>query len=435
MIRNIISTTITRFLAALISLAIVILNSRNIGPEGVGMIGIIILDITIIANISGFFGGSSFVYFASKKSLKNLSILSLFSSIIGPILFYTLYILLQNFEQISNVVAPKEFVYHIIMISVLLLLYTNNLSMILGKEKIIIQNILTVVQSVSLILSLSYFFYFSHDYSVLAYVKSYYLSIIIPLVLSFIFLLRMIINDNKQEDFNFSYLKEIFDYGFKVQMASLLQIFNYRMSYYFLKAFFPNGNRLGIYTVGNQISEGLWIIGKSVAMVQYSRISNTEDDEINSKLTLSLLKFSVIVTGFLLLLLILLPVEFYVFIFHYQAFAEVKIVVLFLSPGIISLVANMIFSHYLSGIGRPSFNIISSFFGLVAICISGYFLIPQWGITGAAGSASITYFISMLISMFFYFSVSKSKISDLKLKRSDYILFYEVIKTIIGKKK
>ena len=207
------------------------------------------------------------------------------------------------------------------------------------------------------------------------------------------------------------------------------------MPYYFLKAYFPVGNRLGVFTVGTQLSEGLWIVGKSVSMVQYSKISNTNDKKFNSVLTVSLLKFAVIVTTLLIIALLLIPVDIYISIFHFSAFGQVKEVILYLSPGIIALSGNMILSHYLSGTGKPHYNMITSFVGLVIITITGYYLISLWGLSGAAFAASITYITTFFLSAFFYFSQSESVLSDLKITRADYQLFKRIIGELSGKKK
>ena len=435
MIKKIASTTATRLIAAIISLVIVVLNSRNIGPAGVGTIGIIILDITIIANLSGFFGGSSFVYFTPRKPVKNLFIISFISSFFGPLLFLGIYYLSQRFFSFASIIAPPQYLFHIVLLSVIMVFHSNNMAIILGKEKIYIHNILTVIQFVILILTLIYFFYFKHEYSVFAYIKSFYFGLTFSFLLSLYFVIREIITDKKNEVLNGKFLKEILTYGVTVQLASLFQVFNYRMPYYFLKAFFPTGNRLGVFTVGTQLSEGLWIIGKSVSMVQYSKISNTNDRKFNSNLTMSLLKFAVIVTTLLIIALLLIPVDIYISVFHFSAFGQVKEVIFYLSPGIIALSGNMILSHYLSGTGKPGYNMITSFIGLVIITITGYYLISLWGLSGAAIATSITYVTTFLLSAVFYFSQSESVFNDLKITRADYQLFIRIIGELSGREK
>lgn len=433
MIAKILSTTATRFLTALISFAIVIINSRNIGPQGVGTIGIIILDITVIAALSGFFGGSSFVYFTPRKRISHLFLVSVMTSLAGPLLFALIYYAAGRFTGFAGILAPGAFVLHIFLLSFILVLHSNNMSIILGREKIFVHNIITVLQQLTMIATLLFLFFAMEDFSVMSYIKAYYAGLLFAFIPSVFFVLKEIKNDKREESFSVTTFGEIINYGFTVQLASLFQVFNYRLPYYFLKSFFPAGNRLGVYTVGTQLSEGLWIIGKSISMVQYSRISNVDDRKINSDLTINLLKFSVLSTFVLLLILLILPVEFYVYIFNFEAFAQVKTVIFYLSPGILALTANMILSHYLSGTGKPVYNMIVSFLGLVIITISGYFLIKSYGLEGAALAASLTYVSTMLFSFYFYFRHSSSKIKDLIIKRSDFRFFFSLLRKSIGK--
>ena len=433
MIRQIISTTATRFLVAGISFLIVVANSRNIGAAGVGTIGIIILDMTIITIISGFFGGPSFVYFTPRKRIKDLLSVSFMSVIPGPAVFLSIYYLLDRFSDYATVFAPQSYLIHIVLLAVLLVLHSNNMAIILGRQRIYAHNLITLLQQVTTVITLLVLFFVRNDYSVMAYLKAYYAGLIISMVPALVLVIGEIKDDGKTGKLSMSFLKEILAYGFTVQLASLFQIFNYRMPYYFLKSFFPAGNRLGVFTVGTQIAEGLWIIGKSISLVQYSSISNTNDRRINSDLTINLLKFSVILTTIMLIILLVLPVEFYIYIFGFRDFGQVKTVILYLSPGIIALTANMILSHYLSGTGKPVYNLVVSFVGLVIITVSGFYLIEIMGLKGAAVSASFTYLLTAFMSFYFYFKQSDSLLSDLILSRDDLLFFRKMIRKIIRK--
>jgi O-antigen/teichoic acid export membrane protein len=433
MIRQIISTTATRFLVAGISFLIVVANSRNIGAAGVGTIGIIILDITIITIISGFFGGPSFVYFTPRKRIKDLLSVSLMSVIPGPAVFLSIYYFLDRFSDYATVFAPQSYLIHIVLLAVLLVLHSNNMAIILGRQRIYAHNLITLLQQVTTVITLLVLFFVRNDYSVMAYLKAYYAGLIISMVPALVLVIGEMKNDDKTGKLSMSFLKEILAYGFTVQLASLFQIFNYRMPYYFLKSFFPAGNRLGVFTVSTQLAEGLWIIGKSISMVQYSRISNVNDRKINSDLTVNLLKFSVIITFILLIILLVLPVNFYIYVFGFSDFGQVKTVILYLSPGILALTANMILSHFLSGIGKPVYNLIVSFVGLVTIAVAGYYLVESMGLSGAAIAASVTYLVTASLSFYYYFKKSDSTLSDLIIRVDDFVFFKKIIKEITRK--
>lgn len=94
--------------------------------------------------------------------------------------------------------------------------------------------------------------------------------------------------------------------GGLIQLAGLLQTLNYRFSYFLLKKFFGEAT-LGRFDAGNKLSEGIWLISKSIALVQYSRLSNESDQDKSAVITLGLVKVSLGVTLAGVLLLLLIP--------------------------------------------------------------------------------------------------------------------------------
>jgi O-antigen/teichoic acid export membrane protein len=66
--------------------------------------------------------------------------------------------------------------------------------------------------------------------------------------------------------------------GLMVQGANGLQLVLYRVSYWLIEHY-RNTSLLGLYVVANQLSEGAWLVPRSVAVVLYSKVSNTESTE------------------------------------------------------------------------------------------------------------------------------------------------------------
>jgi O-antigen/teichoic acid export membrane protein len=218
-------------------------------------------------------------------------------------------------------------------------------------------------------------------------------------------------------------IKEVIRYGFITQMANLLSIGNNRLSFFFIK-YFSGLSPLGIYTAGIQLTEGLKLIGSSIAVVQFSAISNTRDKDYASNLTIKLMKFSLALTTLAVMVLVILPESFYVFLFS-NDFTGVKPVIIALSPGVIALAANNIFSHYFSGLGNPKINLYAKGVGFIFTLILAIILIPEFGLVGAAITASVSY-ISTVIYQYVVFkkqtntplrawAINKNDFSDFKI--------------------
>ena len=213
-------------------------------------------------------------------------------------------------------------------------------------------------------------------------------------------------------------IKKFLKHGSYIQLANLLQLINYRLSYYLID-YWHGTAALGIYSVGVSIAEAVWLISKSIALVQYARVANIQDKEYAQNLTVKLVKLSFIGTLAVLIPLLLIPAGFFAVIFG-KEFADIKIIILSLSPGILSLAISYIFTHYFSGIGKNHVNTIASGLGFILTLLFCFLLIPLYGIIGAAISASLSYFISFLYLFIIFKKESGSSVISYVPKVNDF---------------
>jgi O-antigen/teichoic acid export membrane protein len=155
----------------------------------------------------------------------------------------------------------------------------------------------------------------------------------------------------------------------------------------------------------------VWIISKSIALVQYSKVSNSKDDDYNVRITLEFIRFTFILTLMMLCVLLLLPADFFVMIFR-NDFRNVGEVILSISAGILAVSISLMFSHYFSGSGKPWHNTISSGIGLVFTVILGFMLIPTMGIVGAGITSSASYSAGMLYQFFIFRKMTSTPVSN-----------------------
>jgi len=417
MIRNIAGTIITRFINALISFTAMIIISRNFGAEGIGTIGLIVLGITIIVLINNFVGGSSLVYLVPRYDMYRLIIPSyiwaLFSSI--PVSFLL---------SLANLI-PVEFTYHVLLLSLMFSITSINQMILLGREKIILYNMISLSQMAIMIVCLIIFTYKFSGLGIMAYIYSLYCAYFISLIWSSLAIRKLIIFGSLEGITEI--LREIFRLGAILQAANLFQLLNYRLSYYLVDLFAGRG-ALGIFNLGVQLSEGVWNIPKSLSTVIYSRISNSDDSSYVIKLTLGFFKLSLIITILILTIIILIPQNVFGIIFGAE-FTEVKTVILFLAAGIAAISAGMILSHYFSGTGKPHHNTISSGIGLVFTLILSLWLIPIYGLAGAGIAATVSYSATFLYQIIMFRKISGARIRDFMISSNDF----KVIKAEINK--
>ena len=422
MIKKILGTAGSRLIITLISFIVVIINARNLGAGGVGEITLLVLGITIILLISNVVGGGALVYLIPRFDLFTILVPAYFWSFLSAIIgAYAL----SFFDLI-----PRIYTHHVLFLSLFQSLASTNLNVLLGKEKIKQFNFISVFQVVVLIGSLILFFFYLNRIEVISYIYSMYLAYFSSFLIS-AFAIRKFVNFEGFEKFDEAII-QIFKYGTYVQLANLLQLLNYRLGYFIIERFLGKPS-LGVFSVGTQVSEGLWLFGKSVAMVQYSRISNSTDAVYARILTLRFIKFVFVLTFSLLAVLILIPDSFFVLIFM-KDFSGLHQIILSLSPGILAMSVSMILSHFFSGTGRHYHNTISSGIGLVLTLIFGFTLIPEFGILGAGITASISYFASAGYQLIVFMKITKTSAGNFLLSGDDISFIKNEISEIIKRK-
>lgn len=419
MIKQFAGTTATRIFTASISFITIILSTRFLGAEQFGNISVFILSIALIHLVAGIAGGPALVYFIPRMPLKLIFSASFIWSALVHLVALLLFSMLPLFYG----------GFHKYLILISLLAYLNNFSSsaLLARQKILSYNILLITQSLLLVLSLAIQFYYIAEPSFQNYIYSLFLSVLVPAIIGWVLIFPEF-SKGYTEPFWQGFLRMV-KYGGLFQLTNGIQLLNYRLSYYLID-FFTGRAFLGIYAAGVQLSEGIWIFGKSFATVQYTQISNSNDDLFARRITLQLLKITFIITSVFVVVLMALPQNAYSFVFG-EDFRMVKYVVIFMATGTLTLNLSQILSHYFSGIGLQKHNAIGSVIGLTVTAVAGLLLIPQYGIQGAAVTASIAYTGSFLWQLLVFGRKNKITLRDLSITGEEW----KQIKTLMGKVK
>ncbi len=267
-----------------------------------------------------------------------------------------------------------------------------------------------------------------------AYIYSLYFANSVAVIVSLGYVIRYL---GRIKICSFKDYSEVFvnliKFGFLNQMAHITQMMSFRLSYYVLEAY-HGVTAVGVYSNGIQLAESIWLISKSIAVVQYARIANTADQKYAASLTVKLIKISLVISFFFLLPLLILPASVYAFVFGSDFYA-VKTIILALSPGVVFYNVSLITGHYFSGIGKYWVNAMVSSIGLIFSVIFYYSLIPSYGYMGASYATSLSYcFTSILIFILFLYK-SNTRLSEMLISgKEDYVFirdeFFKTFKKI-----
>jgi len=279
------------------------------------------------------------------------------------------------------------------------------------------------------------FLYFLNTKDVSAYMYAYLFSYALVWLFSIPFVWKnLVFTGFKNIIFLF---KQMIMYGFVIQIANFAQLLNYRLNYYIIEL--CSGRQpLGLFDLGTKLSEAIWILPKSMATVQYSKISNCENDKVYAqKLTLAFLKLAFIFSLVATSILLCVPSQWIGWIFGFE-FVESKPVIIALAFGIITLSCNIILSHYFSGFGKYKINTIASVIGLIITAGLGLSFVQSFTempymkvIVSIAAIASFSYSASFVFTFICFLKDTHLKFKDFKINKSDFQLLLNEIKKIV----
>jgi O-antigen/teichoic acid export membrane protein len=377
LIRKIAGTFTFKVLGAGLNFLLVVLISRYLGPAGKGETSLLIANISSLLLGTGILGGTALIYLTPRTNVYLL----LLPAYAGAFLFSLAGALVFYFSGLGS----ADYCRHLGLLALLLSLFSVNTLVLLGKEQVLRYNQLTFL--VPLLTGLLLVLLFLRvEPAFASYRLALYGSYGALWVFSWYYIWQL------PDAFTLAGLypavKQLCRYGFTGQLANILSFLNHRLSFYLLH-FFISVEAVGLYSVGVSVSEGLWLVGRSIALVQYARIANSDDAAQSARETAQLARLSLWLTVLALLLLLALPAGFYRAIFG-PAFGPVRQVILALSPGIAAVSLGNILIHFFSGLGHYQKNVKAAGMGLALFLPTAYVLIPGHGLWGAALATSLS---------------------------------------------
>lgn len=417
MFKKIINTFGTKCLGAILNFAIAAVISQAVGDVGKGEQSLLLTTITFILIFSDIVSGASLVYLTPKHKFSKISLPSyLWSMLVGLVAAATLPLFQRGVD--TSVLV------HTGLLSILASVSAANVNMLIGQERVQAANYLNLWQPLAILATLCICYFGFDVLSLDAYIIALYAAYG-GSWLGGIFLLRKEFRHFEFYKFNAyrEVLKDLFKYGFLNQAAHFVQFFNFRLCYYLL----PIGST-GVFSNAVSLAEAIWIISRSISLVQYARISNSPDNDYAQKLTIDLTKVCLTISGIAIFVLACFPTCFYIWLFGPE-FSAVAWLIRILAPGTLLYSLSHIFEHYYSGIGKFEITIYSAFCGLCFTILLSLGLIPHIGVYGAAISTSTAYAANGIFLLVMFLKESPYHLKDIFLSREECRHYINDIRT------
>lgn len=408
---TILKTFVSRFLILILNFGLVVYSTNMWGSKGKGEISIIIADLTIISFFANVFVGSSMSYFATKfrteQILSFAYIWAMLTGVLIPLIF--------SFNHSIGYTC------YLIGLSVMSSLLSANVNLFVGQQNIKMFNLYTVLQQVVHIVFILLMVYVVKFTSVSAYFIAQIGCFVLLFITSTVQITKYA--NFKRISFTKGIGSQLFSYGWKIQVSSFFQFLNNRLSFYFLE-YFKGIMSVGVFSVGVAFSEAVWAVSRSLSIVLYADVVNNTDSGDAIEKTKISLRISFLITLFFILLMLLVPSEWYAFIFG-KDFSQTKTIVLYLSPGILAIAVSNIIGYYFAGINKLRILNVKSFIGLIFTVGCSFYVIPRWGIIGACFVSSLSYCVSSAVLFWRFYQITEFRVRDFILSGAEINLLWK----------
>ncbi len=407
MLKSSLITIGTRGLTAVINFLLAIISARYLGAEGRGFISIFILNTTLVQLAAGFIGGAGLVYLFPRHNKVKMYFASLYwvtaVSVLVPLLMAAL----------SE--DARSTLWMLIAVSWLQSVLRIQSGYLISQERILANNLINLLYPFAAIACVWILFEYLNIISPVSFLWAVLAGSLASVLAGVLAL--------KNEKFFipvfnvFAELKAAWKYGYVVQAGNIIQMLNYRLSFYLLD-YFSGKAAVGVFSMAVSLAEVLWIIANSFAVNLYSKISNSTDKESNIAQTLSTLRLVLATTIIPSIIILLLPGGFFAFIFG-DEFLHLSSIFPWLIPGVVLLTINIILVHYFSGSGQPPIALKASVLAFISLIIFSFTLIPNMGAEGAALASSVGYAASALSAMYYFNKVKRLSVKDFVFSQTD----------------
>jgi O-antigen/teichoic acid export membrane protein len=220
-------------------------------------------------------------------------------------------------------------------------------------------------------------------------------------------------------------------YGAQGQIANLAQLFNYRLDQFLVAAFVSRAG-VGLYAVAVGLSESVWWLSSSVALVLMPRLTEMEYKEATAMTPLACRNTVLASVLGAIALIAVSPLA--INLLFGDEFSAAQTPLILLMPGIIAACATRVLGSYLFSQGRIIYNTYATFIALGLTIVLDFALIPSLGVDGAAIASSIAYIASLLATLYWYRQVSGGSIIEaLVVRPSDVEYYRDAWKSLSGR--
>lgn len=394
-----------RLVSVAFNFLVVLSVSRSLGPVAKGETTLWITTIFIGVFASNIAGGYALANYLKRNENAPVLIPAYVWSLLASAVF--------SLMACTALGRATGFATHLFILTALSSFTSVHQTLLLSNFRFKGFNFLFFVQPFILWLVLAFGLYVFEIKTIQSFVTALYISVGITFLLSLSAIFK---SGNSSFAFSFFHLKRILRNGFPFQLAELLQLLHLRLYFFFLAGFDESGlYKLGLYSVGISILESVWIFSRSVATINFAATIKSP----SATNTLRWLRISLLFSFIALIAIFAVPIKVYGWVFG-EGFLYVKYSVKYLFPGIgFYVIVLVLGSHFM---GKEKYSLMSTIH-LIGIAVSLLLCklwIPDYKMSGAGMAATVSFAISSLLVLFYFFKTENFSWRNLVVKKEDF---------------
>lgn len=401
-----------------------IVISRVLGPADRGEYALILMTPWLLVTLGRLGLGHAVNYYASKTSptilITNSVVLSLGLS---AVLMFVAYLFGYFFHDTFFHSIDRKLMVLMVLFVPLYVFSNHFVSLLQGLYKITLRNALPMGQSLLnllLLLALIVFWKQGLRGALIASLAS--LALMVSAALAFLW--KEI--DPKEMRLDFVFMKGLLKYGFQSHVGNVLKDLSYRSDILII-GYFLSPEQVGYYVTAVTVAEVLWIVPDAVGSVLLPRVASLSSEEAKA-FTPAVSRIVMIAVSLLCLVLFLLGRPMIGLAFGEKFLPAVSVLFLLL-PGVLALTVWKILANDLIGRGFPTQYSVTSGVALVTMVALDLWLIPRFGIKGAAVASTVSYVFATLAIVAIYVRTTGNSIRDLVVpSKGDFFLYRNMFK-------
>lgn len=213
-----------------------------------------------------------------------------------------------------------------------------------------------------------------------------------------------------------NYAWRCLNYGWKANLSNLLAFLNHRSDLFLINAF-VNPAAAGIYAGATMVTERMWILSQSVSTVILPRLSRLNaNDPSRARLTRLVSNIVFVLTLGMSLVLAFVG-ELILGLLLGPKFVDAGRVLVWLLPGTVLASLARVLANDLAARGYVGWNVWNAGVLVVVNIVANLWLIPRFGIVGAAWSSSLGWTVYTVLAIVVYCRMNSTRWWELMIPR------------------